>query len=457
MNYDEFIKTKLVKHKPSGFQCNNLPDILFDFQHDIVKWAVWLGKAAIFTSTGSGKTIMLLTYAQKVYEKTNKNCIIVSPLGVSLQTIQEAKDKLNLKVNWLKHNPMQKGLNIINYESLHRIDPDDYDCVVLDESSILKSYSGKIRNQIIDMFSNYSYKLCTTATPSPNDYVELGNHSEFLDVMKRKEMLAMFFIHDGGETSKWRLKKHGEAKFWEWLASWGVIMNNPLELGYKKDLSLPELKIKDVIVDSSYKFEDGFFSVPARSLQERRIARKETLSEKVEILAEKINNSNDIHLVWCDLNIESEMAKKAINNAVEIKGSDKEDHKEKAIQNFVQGKIKCLVTKASMFGFGLNLQICHNMHFLGMSDSFETYYQAMRRCWRFGQKNQVNVYRYISNLETAVLKNIQEKEERHNELVAKLQENTRLYLRENLQHRNLIKKTYKPDQIVKLPEWLKGV
>lgn len=456
MEYNKFLEGKHILHKNSGFKCRNLPQILFDYQFDLVKWNLFLGKSALFTDTGTGKTIMQLCFAQKVYEKTNKNCLIVSPLGVCFQTIEEAKNKLDLNVNWLKHNDFKKGLNIINYESLHKINPADYDCVVLDESSILKSYSGTIRNNLIDMFANYSYKLCCTATPSPNDYEELGNTSEFLNILKRKEMLAMFFIHDRGSTSKWRLKKHGEEKFWKWLSSWAFIMSNPKSFGYKKDISLPRLNIKDYIIESDKKFDDGFFPVEAKTLQERRQARKETLNDKVALLSEKINQSNEIHLVWCDYNIESTLAKNSIKDSFEIKGSDKEEYKEKTMLDFAKGKIKCLITKPSIAGFGMNWQVCNNVNFLGLSDSFEKYYQAIRRCWRYGQNKEVYVNRYLSNLETSVLRNLDRKEKKHDVLVKNLQEHTKLYLKENIKNNTVIKQDYKCNQLVRLPSWIRS-
>ena len=455
-NYNNFLKNKNIIHKSSGFECNDLPDILFDYQYDLVKWSLMLGKSSLFTDTGTGKTIMQLIFGQKVYEKTNKSCLIVSPLGVSFQTIEEAKNKLDLNVNWLKYNDYRKGLNIINYESLHKINLNDYDCIVLDESSILKSYSGKIRNMLIDMYKNYSYKLCCTATPSPNDYEELGNTSEFLNILKRKEMLSMFFIHDSADTSKWRLKKHGKEKFWEWLSSWAAIMSNPKDLGYKKDLTLPELKIHNHILETNIKFKDELFVTEAETLQERREARRLTLFDKIKMLSEKVNKSNEVHLVWCDLNIESELAKKNINDSFEVKGSDKDEYKEKTMLDFAKGKIKCLITKPSIAGFGMNWQLCHNMHFIGLSDSFESYYQAIRRCWRYGQKNEVNVNIYLSNLETSVLRNIKTKETRHNKLINILSGHTKRYLTDNLHHHKIIDQNYEMNKNVILPYFIRS-
>lgn len=456
MNYEDFIKQKSIINKPSGFEVNDLPEMLFDYQKDLVSWSLRNGKSAMFTDTGTGKTIMQIIYGQKVYEKTNKNVLLLAPIGVSYQTVKEAKDKLDIEINNLRKNYFKKGLNIINYERLHTINVNDYDCIIADESSILKSYSGSTRNMIIDLFRFYNYKLCCTATPSPNDYEELGNHSEHLNILKRKEMLSMFFTHDSGDTSKWRLKKHAENKFWQWLSSWAVIMRNPLELGYTKDLSIPELITQLHIIESDVKFKDELFVSEAESLEERREARKLTLKDKIKLLSENINNDNNIHLVWCDLNIESEMAKANIKSSYEIKGSDKEDYKEKTMLAFANGEIKCLITKPSIAGHGMNWQACHNVNYIGLSDSFEDYYQSVRRCYRYGQKQKVKVNIYLSNLEKSIYRNIQDKEKKHEILMKVLIEHTLNNIKENLKKTTIQKISYNADKNIILPKWVRG-
>jgi superfamily II DNA or RNA helicase len=435
MNYKNFLKNKDIKVNNSDLEIlrNDLNNKLFEYQKDLVNWSLKLGKSALFTDTGTGKTIMQLEFAEKVYQKTNKNCLIVCPLGVTYQTVEEAKEKLDINVNILRNNPFKKGINIINYEMLDKVNYVDYDCVILDESSILKNYSGKLRQKIINSFHNYTYKLACTATPSPNDFMELGNHSEFLNNMKRVEMLSMYFVHDSGNTSQWRLKKHSIYDFWKWVSSWGAIMHNPADLGYNdKRFNLPKLNYNEIIVNSNKKFNAGFFAISANTLSERREARKITLDQKVDVLSNIVNNSNDIHLIWCDLNIESEKAKKNIKDTIEIKGSHSFQYKEEMMLKFAKGQIKCLVTKPSICGFGMNWQICNNMSFLGLSDSFEKFYQAIRRCWRFGQEKDVNVNILSSNLEKNILQNIKRKESDFSYMYEIMKKNTKNYLYQNI-------------------------
>jgi len=411
MNYDEFIENKKVKIVYSGIEVSksNLNSMLFDFQKDIVKWALHKGKACIFADCGLGKSPMQLEWANQVCNYTNSNVLILAPLAVSKQTQREG-DKFGINVNVCRsHNDVTDGINITNYEMLHKFDLDSFAGVVLDESSILKSFSGKIRNQIIDAFKDVEYKLACTATPAPNDFMELGNHSEFVDVMDRNSMLSTFFVHDGGETSKWRLKKHAENKYWEWLSTWAVVIQKPSDLGYDdKGFRLKDINVIENIIDTPRKSNE-LVVMPAKTLSERRKVRKESLNERVKKVADLVNNSDEQWLVWCDFNIESEMLGREIEDSVEVRGSTKPDIKSKYMLGFSNGDYRVLVTKPSIAGFGMNWQNCHNMAFCGISDSYEQYYQAVRRCWRFGQANNVNVHIVISDREVESLKNIQSK------------------------------------------------
>lgn len=272
-------------------------------------------------------------------------------------------------------------------------------------NQILKSFTGKVRTDLINRFSNTPYRLACTATPAPNDYMELGNHAEFLGIMSRNEMLSMYFTHDGSDTAKWRLKGHAENTFWEWMASWAVVLDNPASLGYEDDgYELPELHVHEIVVDKTG--ED----VPTLSLLERRRARKASLESRCRAAADLVNASNEQWLVWCDLNDESTTLKEMIDLSEDVKGSDKATRKQGMMLGFGSGFLKCLVTKPSIAGFGMNWQNCHNMIFVGLSDSYEQYYQALRRCWRFGQKHEVNAYIVISEKEGAVKANIERKE-----------------------------------------------
>jgi superfamily II DNA or RNA helicase len=411
MNYDEFIENKKVKIVYNGIEVSksNLNSMLFDFQKDIVKWALHKGKACIFADCGLGKSPMQLEWANQVCNYTNSNVLILAPLAVSKQTQREG-DKFGINVNVCRsHNDVTDGINITNYEMLHKFDLDSFAGVVLDESSILKSFSGKIRNQIIDAFKDVEYKLACTATPAPNDFMELGNHSEFVDVMDRNSMLSTFFVHDGGETSKWRLKKHAENKYWEWLSTWAVVIQKPSDLGYDdKGFRLKDINVIENIIDTPRKSNE-LVVMPAKTLSERRKVRKESLNERVKKVADLVNNSDEQWLVWCDFNIESEMLGREIEDSVEVRGSTKPDIKSKYMLGFSNGDYRVLVTKPSIAGFGMNWQNCHNMAFCGISDSYEQYYQAVRRCWRFGQANNVNVHIVISDREVESLKNIQSK------------------------------------------------
>lgn len=285
------------------------------------------------------------------------------------------------------------------------------DGLLVHNSSIMKNFAGKTRNQIIDMFRSTPYKLCCTATPAPNDYPELGSHCEFLGVMTRSEMLSMFFINDTGDTGKWRLKGHvAENKFWEWLCSWAVMIRKPSDIGFDDgEFILPPLNI----IEHRVKYDGPTYSLfvePARTLTERRQARKESLADRISAASEIIKSSDQIWLVWCNLNAESEGMAASVPGAVEVTGSDSPEHKETSMLTFSGGQIRCLVSKPKIAGFGMNWQNCNNMVFVGLSDSYEQFYQSVRRCWRFGQKKAVNAHIVIGEREGAVVENIKRKE-----------------------------------------------
>src|SRR5699024_1642306 len=348
------------------------------------------------------------------------------------------------------------GINITNYEQLHNIDTSKFDAIVLDESSILKSFTSKTREQIIESFKNYSYKLACTATPAPNDHMELGNHAEFVNVMSRTEMLSMFFVHDAGETQKWRLKGHAEDKFWEWVSSWAVMITKPSDLGYEDGAyDLPPLNMTELIVEGKPN-ENEIVPTFAQTLMERRQARRDSLHERVEKAAELVNSTDEQFLIWCDLNDESKLLTESILESVEVKGSDTAKHKENAMLDFADGKIKRLVTKPQIAGMGLNWQNCRNMVFVGLSDSFEQVFQAIRRCWRFGQEKEVNVYIVISEQEGAVLENIKRKEKDFEIMQDGMIKFTKRINEENIRQTQLEKTEYEPTKKIQLPKCIKG-
>jgi hypothetical protein len=413
MTYAQFIAKKALIDTPTGFAADNFNEKLFTFQRDIVSWSCRRGRAALFEDCGLGKTPQQLEWAHKVLEHTKQSVLILAPLCVAEQTEREGK-KFGIAVTHVREQSEITcvGIYITNYERLHKFNASQFGAIVLDESSILKSFEGATRNQIIDLFNRTPYRLACTATPAPNDYMELGNHSEFLGVMSRVEMLSMFFVHDGGETSKWRLKGHAENDFWKWLCSWAVNIRKPSDLGYDDEgFKLPLLKMTEHIVEGESCESDEFlFPIPASSLSERRNARRSSLDLRVNQIVELANSNNDAWVIWCGLNDESKMLSAKIKGAVEVTGSQDEEIKEKGLKGFADGTHRVIVTKPSIAGFGLNWQHCHNVGYCGVSDSYEDFYQTVRRCWRFGQEQPVNAHVVISSLEGAVLANLKRKE-----------------------------------------------
>lgn len=463
MTYEEFLQRKENHVASSGFykDRNEMNKNMFGWQKDIVFWALKKGRAALFEDCGLGKSLQSLEWSQSVCDYTERPVLIVAPLAVAEQTRREG-DKFGFKVTVCRTmDDVSDGINITNYEMLDHFQPEAFGGVVLDESSILKSFSGKIRTQIIDMFRDTEYKLSCTATPSPNDYMELGNQAEFLGVMKRSEMLATYFIHDGGNTSKWRLKGHAEDKFWSWLAEWAVVLTNPSDLGYPgDDYILPDMHTTEHLVAVHDEAENQNLSLfhevkVAQTLTERRQARRNSLKERCAKAAELVETDPEGQwLIWCDLNDESGTLASMIPGAVEIRGSDKAQDKADNINKFTTGEIRILVTKPSLAGFGINWQGCHNMIFVGLSDSYEMMYQAIRRCYRFGQEHEVNVHIVTSEAEGAVKENVERKERQCQKMTAEMVKHTKEILEEEIRGTARIVIPYDPQVEMKIPEWL---
>lgn len=454
--YQDFIIQKEVKIKKSGFKYSFMPDLLFDFQKALAKWAIRKGNAAIWAGCGLGKTYMQSVWAENVVQHTGGPVLILAPLGVTAQTanIEAPKISLNVTICESQKDVDYGGINITNYEKLHKFDVGSFVGIVLDESSILKNFSGKIKQQIIDSFAHTDYKLCCSATPSPNDFVEIGNHAEFLNVCTRTEMLATYFIHDSGSTQKWRLKGHAEKIFFKWISEWAIMIEKPSDIGFSdQNMKLPPLNMFEHKVESKPDFGQLFIE-PARTLNDRRKARRESLELRCSLAAELNNNSDELFLNWCDLNDESTTLSKMIDGAVEVTGSDKNEKKERNLLAFAKGDIKNLVTKPKLGQFGLNWQVCHNMCFVGISDSFEAFYQAVRRCYRFGQKKPVNVHIIISEKEGEVLQNIKRKEANANMMLKKMVKYISLNTVESLKKEN--SKTIEETQKFKLPKFMRG-
>lgn len=402
LNYQEFLQTKQKNHIYSGFECNVLNKNLFEFQQFIVKKALKAGKYAIFADCGLGKTLMQLEWAFRVSEYTKQKVLILCPLAVRGQTISEAH----------KFGVDMSNIEIYNYEQLDNIDCSIYSGIVLDESSILKNFEGEIKNKIIDYFKSTPYKLACTATPSPNDPMELGNHSEFLDVMSRNEMLAMYFVHDGGETSKWRLKGHAVKKFYQFVGSWAVMLNKPQDIGFKMDgYDLPSLNLIEQEIKTENRNNGSLFNDVAISAtnfnQELRLTKIERLERVVELIDSKPNEN---FIIWIKQNEEGDYLRKLLPNAIEVKGSDSPEYKEKMLLGFAKNEFKILITKTKIAQFGLNYQNCNNQIFASLDFSFEGLYQAIRRSYRFGQKNAVNIYLITTDTMTNVIKSINHKQ-----------------------------------------------
>lgn len=452
--YQEFLKQKSFRHVESGFTPDELPYPLFDYQEPIVRWAIKRGKAAIFADTGLGKTIMQLAWADQVAKHTKGPVLVLAPLAVSNQTIEEGQ-KYGIHVE--KANPgaafFGPGIVITNYEQLHKFSPGDFQGLVLDESSILKGMDGRRRKEITEFGRHIPYRLSCTATPSPNDFMELGTQSEFLGIMSQVEMLAMFFIHDGGDVSKWRLKGHGESKFFQWMATWAVVIRKPDDLGFDGSRhELPPVVYHSHVVETTP--EDALFAEPAQGLQDRNKARKSSVDDRVAKAAEIANSMEGQVLIWCHLNEESEKLTAAIRDAVEVKGSDKPEHKTESLIGFARGDVRVLVSKPKIAGFGMNWQNCHQMIFVGLSDSWESYYQAIRRCWRFGQKNRVHVHVVSADTEGAVVENIRRKDQQNNMLGQKMVEHMKTMMDREIFSAATTKTEYNANQSMELPQWL---
>lgn len=429
MDYLKFLESKAFAHQPCGFDVLMNQDWLFKFQQSIVHKCLQRGKAAIFADTGLGKARMGLAWADQVVKQADCNVLILTPCAVAQQMAREA-EKIGIAVNIVGESAdVEDGISICNYEKLHKLNSSDFGAIVLDESSILKGFASKYRAALTEFASGMAYRLAMTATPSPNDLIELINHADWLGVMRGREAIANFFVQDGNTTKKYRLKKTCENDFWRWVASWAVCVRLPSDLGdYSDDgYSLPPLNLVRLEVASESDMT-SLLPVDSMSLTERRQARKDSMVGRVAAVAELVNASDKPWVIWCDYNDESDALKKSIKDAVEVRGSMTIEQKEKAIDGFSTGEVRVLISKPSITGFGLNWQHCHNTAFVGVGDSFEQQYQAIRRFHRFGQTETVNVYAAASIQEFQVMENITRKQDQHNHFYAQVSK----YMRESM-------------------------
>lgn len=446
--YDKFLEGKVVGDVYGGFVAGDLNRSLFDFQDAIVRWALKKGRAAVFADTGLGKTLTQLSWADAVVNHTGGRVLIVAPLCVAQQTMEEGA-RFGIDVTYCRHQnePVASHIVITNYEMLVHFDASEFVGVVLDESSILKGEDSKTRHAVISKFAETPYRLSCTATPSPNDYMELGSQAEFLGVMRHTEMLAMFFTHDGGDTSKWRLKGHGKTKFWEWLATWAAFVRSPSDLGFDGSrYILPPMHVVDCMIEVD--------APRANTMTERRVARKDSVQARCKLLADMVNMSDEPWVIWCNLNDESSLLAQMIPDAVEVYGSLNPHKKEELLTQFSHGKARVIISKAKICGFGLNWQHCRNVAFVGLDDSFEKYYQAVRRCYRFGQKREVYVYIIYTSAEGAVKNNLDRKQSQADVMADQMVSHMREFTRREVVGTIKERTDYNPTKSIKLPSWM---
>ncbi len=453
--YQEFLESKAQLGTFDGFEPLWTPDFLFDFQKNLVDWSLRKGKAAIFADCGMGKTPMQLVWAENIIQKENKPVLILTPLAVSTQTIREG-EKFGIQVTRSHDGKPHAGINVSNYERLHYFNPNDFCGVVCDESSILKNYNGAIKSSVTEFMRKMKYRLLCTATAAPNDYNELGTSSEAIGDLGCMDMLNKFFRNTQnnsasgrmyGQVIKWRLKGHAEIPFWRWICSWARAIRKPSDLGFAdRDFILPALTEREHIVESRSLPPGMLFPVAAVGLKEQREERRRTITERCEKVLE-LTRDDTQSLIWGHLNDECNLLEKIIPDSRQVKGDDSEEYKEETFQLFAEGKLRALITKPRIGAFGMNFQNCSHVVFFA-SHSYEQYYQGVRRCWRFGQKNPVTVDVVSTFGEIDILKNIQRKAKQADRMFDMLVE----HMNNSIKH----EKTNLLTDEIKIPEFLKA-
>jgi superfamily II DNA or RNA helicase len=456
-SYDDFLRQKEPRLPAEGLEWKgDSSGVLFGFQSDLDRWSLRRGRAAIFADTGLGKSLIQAKWGECVSREGK--VLILAPLAVAEQTVREGA-KVGVPIHYSRDGLTPTAITITNYELLHRFRPEDFAGIVLDESSILKAYDGATRNAIIAAFTDTPFRLACTATPAPNDFTELGNHSEFLGVKSRTEMLSEYFVHDGKTTQEWRLKGHAEDVFWRWVCSWGAMVKRPSDLGYEDGaFRLPPLRMHERIVpvdDEDFRHEGHLFAPQARTLSDQRATRRATRAKRVQLAAE-LAVGNDPVLIWCELNPEGDALEELIPDAVQVRGSDPIDKKVDRLLGFADGRYRVLVTKPSIAGHGMNWQRCAREIFVGASHSYEQTYQAIRRCWRFGQTRPVDVYVIRAENEEAILANYRRKEADAERMSEAMVGHMRETMREEISSARREVTTYEPREEMRFPAWLES-
>lgn len=462
--YHKFIAQKRVEHVPCGFDPPEklINSRLFPWQQSILRWSLRKGRCSLFLDTGLGKTALQLSYADAVVRHTNKRALVLAPLAVANQTLDEAgKFGIN-DVAICREGSQVKptaGITITNYERIHKFDLSMFDIVVPDESSCIKSMNSKTTQSLLDGFFKTPYKLPCTATPAPNDQMELGNHAEFCGAMSRSEMLSMFFVHDGGDTSKWRLRGHARNKFYEWMASWAVAIRKPGDIGYSNEgYDLPPLNFHEHIVESPV-LAGQLFATEARTLGEKRESKRKSVNARIEVIGQEIEKSGEFPwLVWCELNKESTEATAAYKQwgAVEVTGSEHMDAKEEKLIAFSKGQIPILVTKGDICGFGMNWQHCRKQGHLGVTDSWEKFYQMIRRSYRFGQTRKVDIHVASSEADQRTVRNLRRKQADSDHMNESMVKHMGDITRKELGGVPVMDRSYEPQRMIEIPEWVKS-
>lgn len=455
-DYSAFLKSKQRVIQPVGetIDLGDINPLLFPFQRDLVKWAVHKGRAAIFADTGLGKTFMQLEWARLL----NRRTIILAPLAVAQQTSSEAH-RLGLEVPYVRDDS-ETGTNrivVTNYERLDRFHLPGFDAVVLDESSILKAFSGTIKRKLVEGFRDTQYRLACTATPAPNDIEELTNHADFLSIMKANEMRSTFFIADSrGQFMRYRLKHHAKDSFYRWLASWSAAIKKPSDLGYSDEgFNLPPLTIEHHVVASDWAPEGQLFGIGTKGVGKAAEVRNLTVDDRCDQAAAVVlAEPTEPWLIWVGTNKEADAMQERLPDAVEVRGNDSTDYKADTLYQFATGDIDTLITKAGIAGFGMNFQRCARMMFVGLGYSYEQYYQAIRRCWRFGQTRPVVAHVVVSEPEQDILEVIEKKESQARNLSDGLIRGMVEHTRAEIFDTTSAADSYEPTTPVEVPSWI---
>lgn len=456
MDYHEFLQGKKISALEYGFEPPTLNTSLFPFQAEIVRFALRKGRAALFVDTGLGKTLMQLEWARCVQEHSGGQVLILTPLAVAAQTVREGA-KFGIAAHMVREDADCDGHSICvaNYERLEKLDVSRFSGIVLDESSILKSFMGKTKQALIASFCNTDYRLACSATPAPNDFMELGNHSDFLGVMRSPEMLSRWFINDTMNFGTYRLKGHATSDFWDWVASWSRCVSLPSDLGYADDgFILPALNTVQHVIEADLVSNAGdqLFRAVEMSATSLHREKRATLKDRVSQVAELVNGNTEPWVVWCDTNDEADALRALIPDAVEVRGSHSMEIKESRLLGFADGQFRVIISKASIAGFGLNWQHCRRMAFVGVNYSYESFYQAVRRCWRYGQTEEVDAHVVMAQTEAAIWNTVLRKSEQHGDMKAQMRE-AMLRNSENVRESKVV---YLAKAKANIPLWMKS-